>query len=176
MIRAWIRKRLAAPSSDAGTATVEFVLTAPVVIFTFLAAFESGVYMVRYVLLDRSLDMTVRELRLGMIETPALENLKGQICSRLRLVDDCENALRLQMFSINTATWTFPDPSIECQDRSKPIKTDEPNLGVENEVMLIRACLTADAYFPTTGLAAQMTLDPSGGYYIAAASGFVNEP
>ncbi len=30
--------------------------------------------------------------------------------------------------------------------------------------MLIRACLTADALFPTTGIAAQMEQDSQGGY------------
>jgi hypothetical protein len=42
--------------------------------------------------------------------------------------------------------------------------------------MLIRACLTADALFPTTGIAAQMEQDSQGGYFITASSAFVNEP
>ncbi len=177
MIRKWLRSRRAALRADEGTATIEFVLTAPMVIFTFLAAFESGIYMVRYVMLDRALDMTVRELRLGMIPTPALDTLKESICDRTSLVSNCAAALRLEMFSVDTNTWAMPTGDVECIDRGGEISPAlEPNLGVENEVMLIRACLTADAFFPTTGIATQMQQDSQGGYFIVAASAFVNEP
>jgi Flp pilus assembly protein TadG len=174
----WIRRRLGRHArSEQGTATIEFVLTAPMVIFTFLAAFESGIYMVRYVMLDRALDMTIRDLRLGVIETPALQTLKTSICDRAELVSNCTSSLRLEMFSVNTSTWTFPTDDFECVDRGGTINPAlEPNLGVENEVMLIRACLTADALFPTTGIAAQMEQDSQGGYFITASSAFVNEP
>lgn len=176
MTRRWFRSWRLMRRREDGTATVEFVLTAPAVIFTFLAAFESGIYMVRYILLDRALDITVRELRLGMITTPALSSIKTSICDNTSLVDDCVSNLRLEMFSVDTATWTFPTGPVACRDRAQQINLDEPKLGVENEVMLIRACLTADAFFPTTGIAARMTRDSQGGYFITAMSGFVNEP
>ncbi len=168
--------RLAGFRSEQGTATVEFVLTAPAVIFTFIAALESGIFMVRYILLDRALDMTVRELRLGLIETPALADLKSSICDNTGLVSDCRNNLQIEMFSVNTATWVLPQRGANCRDRAEQINIDEPNLGVENEVMMIRACLTADALFPTTSIAARMNLDSQNGYYISSTSAFVNEP
>ncbi len=177
MITRWLKSKLAAFRGEEGTATVEFVMTAPAVIFTFLAAFESGIFMVRYVMLDRALDMTVRELRLGMIPTPALDTLKASICDRVSLVSGCEAALKLEMFSVDTSTWTFPTTTIQCIDRGGEIKPAvEPSLGVENEVMLIRACLTSDALFPTTGIATKMKQDSNGGYFITATSAFVNEP
>jgi hypothetical protein len=177
MIGRWFRRFRRNASREDGTATVEFVLTAPAVIFTFLAAFESGLHMVRYVMLDRALDVTVRELRLGMIATPALSTLKTHICDEMQLVSDCTTAIRLELVPVDTNTWVFPQGRVDCVDRGQPIQPQlEPNLGVENQVMLIRACLTADALFPTTGIAAQMELDTNGGYYIAAWSGFVNEP
>ncbi len=160
-----------------GTATVEFVMAAPLVIFTFLAAFESGVYMMRYILLDRALDITIRDLRLGLIPTPALAVLKDDICGKMHMVSECEDALKLEMFSVNTTTWDFPAAEMECVDRGQPISpVVEPSLGTANEIMLIRACLTADALFPTTNLAAGMKKDAKGGYFVVAMSGFANEP
>jgi hypothetical protein len=177
MIRRWLSPFRRTAVREDGTATVEFVLSAPVVIFTFLAAFESGLHMVRYVMLDRALDITVRELRLGMIPTPALGILKQHVCAQAKLVSGCESSIKLELVPVDTNTWVFPQGRVDCVDRGGPIEpVVEPNLGVENQVMLIRACLTADALFPTTGIAAQMEQDSQGGYYIAAWSGFVNEP
>ena len=177
MIRDWLRRRLGAARREDGTATVEFVLAAPLIIFTFLAAFEFGVYMVRYIMLDRALDMTVRDLRFGVIESPALEKLKTSICDNATMVTGCEESIRIQMFSVDTSTWNFPTEPVDCVDRGGKIDPpNEPKLGVENEVMLIRACATVDAIFPTTGLAARLDLDSQGGYYVSAASAFVNEP
>lgn len=176
MIRRWLRSwRLGARRED-GTATVEFVLTAPILIMVFLSAFESAIYMTRYVLLDRALDMTVRELRLGQIQTPALDKLKTSICTNTSLVPNCAANLQLEMHSVDTATWAFPTGPVACRDRSQPIKPDTLKVGVENEVMLIRACLTSNAFFPTTGIAAKMTKDSQGGYYVTAMTGFANEP
>ncbi len=148
-------------------------------IFTFLAAFESGVYMVRYIMLDRALDMTVRDLRLGVIESPALDTLKT---IDLRQGDDGDGLRGIRSGSRCSRSTPAPGTSrqsrVDCVDRGGVIEpaVDEPNLGVENEVMLIRACATVDAIFPTTGLAARLDLDSQGGYYVSAASAFVNEP
>jgi Flp pilus assembly protein TadG len=176
MIRRILSRLTRGAKREEGTATVEFVLTLPAVLFVFLAAFESGVYMVRYILLDRALDMTVRELRLGMIQTPALDKLKTSICDNTGLVADCKNNLQLEMFSVDTKTWAFPKGPISCRDRAEAIKPDTLKVGVENEMMLIRACLTSNAIFPTTSIAAKMEKDSQGGYYVTAVSGFANEP
>ncbi len=173
-MRAFLGRR---KRDETGTASIEFVLTVPLVIFIFLAALESGIYMTRYVMLDRALDITVRALRLGQIETPALETLRGRVCDEVAIIPDCKNQLKIELYRVDTGTWNFPDRNIDCVDRGAAIKpVVEPNLGAENEVMLVIACMTADALFPTTGIAAQMTLDSKGGYYVFAASGFVNEP
>ena len=177
MTRIFIRALRRLLRRENGTATVEFVMAAPLVIFTFLAAFESGVYMMRYILLDRALDITIRDLRLGLIPTPALAVLKDDICDRMHMVSECTDVLKLEMFSVNTTTWAFPTAEMECIDRGQPISpVDEPALGTSNEIMLIRACLTADALFPTSKLAAGMQQDANGGYFVVAMSGFANEP
>ena len=48
--------------------------------------------------------------------------------------------------------------------------------GVENELMLIRACAVIDPFFPSLGVGRSMPVDSTGGYQVIASSAFVNEP
>lgn len=162
---------------ETGTGTIEFVLVFPIIFTTFIAAFESGFFMMRYVMLDRAVDMTVRELRLGIIAAPAMAKIKKSICDKGNLIDDCVNALKIELVSVNTTSWIFPTGPIQCVDRGKPPDpVIEPNLGVENEVMLIRACLAGKPMFPAAIIAANMTRSSNGDYFVTATSAFVNEP
>lgn len=160
-----------------GTSTIEFLFVFPVIFTTFLATFEAGFFTMRYVMLDRGLDMTVRELRLGLISTPALARIKQSICDKGQLIGNCEAALNIELRSVNTVTWAFPTGPIECVDLGRPPNpVVEPSLGVENEVMLIRACLAGKPMFPSAVMAANMVRSSVGDYFVTATSAFVNEP
>ena len=43
-----------------GTAAMEFVLVIPVIMMIFMASFESGLLMTRSIMLEQSVDMTMR--------------------------------------------------------------------------------------------------------------------
>lgn len=160
-----------------GTSTIEFLLIFPIIFTTFIATFEAGFFTMRYVMLDRGLDMTVREMRLGLIAAPAMARIKQSICAKGQLIGNCEAALNIQLTSVNTTTWAFPTGRIECRDFGQaPNPVVEPNLGVENEVMLIRACLVGRPMFPTAVMAANMARSSVGDYFVTATSAFVNEP
>lgn len=160
-----------------GTSTIEFLFVFPVIFTTFLATFEAGFFTMRYVMLDRGLDMTVRELRLGLIATPALARIKQSICDKGQLIGNCEAALNIELRSVDTVTWNFPTGRIECVDLGRPPNpVVEPSLGVENEVMLIRACLAGKPMFPSAVMAANMVRSSVGDYFVTATSAFVNEP
>jgi Flp pilus assembly protein TadG len=163
---------------EAGTASIEFVVAFPVMLFIFIAAFESGLFMARYVMLDRALDMMVRDLRLGLIANPTMTNLKQEVCNHSVLIGECEDVLRLELTPIDTGTWAFPTTAVGCVDRSATVAPvlETPDVGGENQMMLVRACATMDMLFPTTGIGLSMPQDGAGGYYVVAQSGFVNEP
>ena len=177
-MKRWLQRRLAGFRSESGTATVEFVIAFPVVFAVFAACLESGLFMTRYVMLDRALDMMVRDLRLGLIPSPTLDKLKTAVCDHTVLLYNCKSALKLELTAVDTANWTFPSTAVGCVDRSAPIQpsVEPPTYGGENQPMLIRACATLDMIFPTTAFGLGMPQDGKGGYYVAATSGFVNEP
>lgn len=160
-----------------GTASVEFVLTIPVIFTIFMASFESGLLMVRSIMLEQALDMTMRDLRLGHYPEPTVNLLKQEICRRSVILKSCEDNIMIEMTRISTATWDMPTTRITCVDRAEEIQpVTVVNFGQQNDVMFIRVCVTQDAMFPTTGIALGLPLDAQGGYGLTAVSAFANEP
>jgi len=169
-----------------GTSTIEFVLTFPLIIVIFCASFESSFFMIRSVGLERSLDLVMRDLRLGLLGSVTHNQLKTEICERSAVLGntaDCVRGMRIELQPVDTASFAMPTGQMGCIDRSQPIDPlVEPNssqytLGDSNQIMLMRVCLQADPMFPTTVFGVQMNRTGSdGGYSLVSTSTFVNEP
>jgi Flp pilus assembly protein TadG len=160
-----------------GNATIEFVLIFPALITLFLMVFETGLLMTRGVMLDRAVDISMRELRLGTLTPMSAAGLKQSICDNSVIIPNCQNVVTLELRPISTATWTPLNDATTCVDRSATVQPAlEFTPGIQNEMMLVRVCAVFDPFFPTTGLAARMQLDSTGGYALVAMSAYVNEP
>lgn len=162
---------------ETGTAAVEFSIVFPIVLFLFMWAVEIGLLMTKQVMLEFSMDVAMRELRLGQMENPDADTLKQRICANARIISTCQETIMIEMNPIDTATWELPAVPVSCRNREEEI---EPvvsfNPGVQNEIMLVRACVIVEPLFPGTGIGAMLQKDALGGYGMAATSAFVNEP
>ena len=87
--------------SEEGSATVEFVLVFPMFMVLFTSAFEAGLMMTRHVMLERGLDMAVREVRLNTGAAPSPDQFKEMICEGAGIIPDCMNNLKLEMRPID---------------------------------------------------------------------------
>jgi hypothetical protein len=160
-----------------GTAAVEFAMSVPILIAIFMASFESGYLMIRSIMLEQSLDMTMRELRLGHYPLPTAALLKTEICTRSVILKDCEDNISIEMRRINTTTWALPTDRIGCVDREEEISPAVIyEQGQQNDVMLVRVCVVQDAMFPTSGIGLGLPKDAMGGYGLTATSAFAIEP
>ncbi|WP_421703602.1 TadE/TadG family type IV pilus assembly protein [Aliiroseovarius sp.] len=162
---------------ESGTATIEFVLLFPAIMWLFFSAIEVGVHMTRMVMLDRALDLNVRALRLGALDPATHDELKRRVCSDALIFKDCPNAVIIELIPISRDNWSLPSGGATCVDRSEEIDPAiEFTIGGENQIMLVRACAVLNPFFGASKLVMQMPLDDSGGVVITAASTFVNEP
>lgn len=160
-----------------GTAAMEFVLVVPVILAIFMGSFESGLLMTREILLERAVDMTMRELRLGHYSNVTNVLLQKEICSRTIVFPDCENNIKIQLDRISTTTWQIPAVPSYCVDKGEPTQpVTSLNTGQDNDLMLIRVCVTLPAILPTMGLALHLPMDGHGNYGLIAKSAFVVEP
>lgn len=160
-----------------GNATIEFVIIFPAIMTLFLMGFETGLLLTRGVMLDRGVDIAMRELRLGSLDPMTHDQLKISVCDNSVIIPDCQNALLIELRPIDETTWAPLGTDTTCVDRNEDI---QPALdfieGGKNEMMLVRVCAVFDPFFPTGGLAAQIKLDASGAYALVATSAYVNEP
>ncbi len=158
-----------------GAASVEFVMVAPLFIGLVLATFESGWMMTKSMMLERGLDSTVRELRLGLSAVQTHNEFKQKICDHSVLIKDCVNNIELELLPIQTAA-DIPT-STKCRDRTATVQPQVTfNPGAENEWMFIRACVLVDPIFPMIGLGLHLPVNKDNAMALAAYSVFVNEP
>ncbi|WP_430463539.1 TadE/TadG family type IV pilus assembly protein [Tabrizicola sp.] len=177
MIRSIIRKFGGFGREDKGTAAVEFAMAVPLLLTIFMASFESGFLMVRSIMLEQSVDVTMRSLRLGHYPLPTAALLKDEICSRSVILKDCDQNITIEMIRVNTSNWALPTNRIACVNREEDIvPVTQMQIGQQNDMMLVRVCVVQDAIFPTTGVGLGLPKDSEGGYGLVAVSAFVVEP
>jgi hypothetical protein len=160
----------------AGNATIEFVILFPFLMYMVLSIAETGALMARSVMLDRGVELAMRDLRLGRSQGITHEQLKVKICDGAFLLGDCLRSVQLELLPLDRAD-SFLTTSASCIDRTgeiEPVITFDP--GARNEIMLVRACVVVDPIFPGTGLGAMLPVDASGGVRLTASSAYMNEP
>lgn len=162
---------------DSGNASVEFVIVFPVYLALMLMSIEMGFITLRHTLLQRGMDIAVRDIRLGTGTAPQHDEIKEMICENALMIRDCDTTLRLEMRAANIREFSTLGSPIDCTDAaepSKPVKEFTP--GQQNELMLLRACLRFDPLFPDRTLGSALTKDASGQSSVYAMTAFVQEP
>lgn len=169
---------------ERGTATIEFLFVFPIIFTIFTASFESSLYMAKYVMFERSVDLVVRELRLGNGSALTHQTLKQVICRNGVMgssIDDCTNRMKIWMQPVNTADFNMAAPPNTCVEQASEINTEVPDAnefayGTDNDIMLMRICLKEWPLFPTTAVSVKMPPQPDGSVAMIVTSVFVNEP
>ncbi|WP_431300469.1 TadE/TadG family type IV pilus assembly protein [Tabrizicola sp. BL-A-41-H6] len=174
--------------AEDGTSTIEFCFVVPLVLTIFFASFESSYYMVRHVMLERSVDQVVRDLRLGTLiptgTTPTAGHalLKDAICKRSALISSlngCLDSIRIWLQPLNASfDINPPDACVDKTAGVAPLTTipaGEFAPGNANDIMLMRVCLREEPMFSTTAVGAAM-IRSDGEFALVSTSVFVNEP
>jgi hypothetical protein len=168
--------RRAAREED-GTSTIPFVIFVPFFLMLVTSSLESGMLMMRHVMLERAVDLSVRGLRLGIWTPPTHTELKRTICNAAGLIPDCMNTLLIELRPVDKTTWEPLSSGPVCVDRANPIlPVTDFDGGTGDDMMLIRACAKFDPIFPLTGLGFQLPKDNTGAYALISSTAFVNEP
>lgn len=157
--------------------TIEFVLWVPLFLILIIATIEMGAMTMRHTQLERSLDDTVRMVRLGTGDDLTHASLKTHICDGASLLADCEATLQLEMIPLDLRSWTNPPTSADCVDTAQsvnPLRHFEA--GQDNDLMYLRACYKYQPIAPTGLLAGSFYTDDQGYTRIVSFSAFVQEP
>jgi hypothetical protein len=163
---------------DSGSVvTLPFAIWLPVFLIIIIAGMEIGALSLRHTQLERGLDLTVREVRLGTGEQLDHDTLKGMICDNTTLLADCEDMLRLEMIPLSLRSWSEPPRDADCYDSAQPVRPlRQFDSGQPNELMMLRACFKYRPITPAGVIGAAMPKDADGYAAIVSTSAFVQEP
>jgi hypothetical protein len=192
MIR-FLRRIAGFRDREEGSATVEMVILFPVFMVLFVSSFELGTVMLRQTMLDRSVDMTVRELRLNLVEfepdptlTPTQQLnvfhdlLRERVCDRSGFLANCATKLKLEMRIVDPRAFTGLDPDADCQDyESSTLPPTSLQTGAPNAMVVIRACHLFKPFIENfrLGVVLGEILPTDGAYYrIVSTASYVIEP
>lgn len=170
-------KKLEKFKSEDGSAVVEFALWYPIFILLLGGAVELAMVSARRALLERSLELAVREVKIATNNPPQHSELKQLICDEALIIPNCMANLTLEMRPQNLRHWVDLPEDADCHDRSEPVAPARMFApGAQNELMILRACAKFSPVFPTTALGASMSLDGAGDYALVSLSSYVQEP
>lgn len=163
--------------SDEASATVEFVIIFPAFILLMLSAFESGMLMTRQAMLERGVDMAIRQVRIGAMDPVTHDDLRDAICAQSAIIPNCASELKIEMRRVDLMSWTSIPARADCvnrEDYGAPLEAFQA--GSANQLMFVRVCALFDPVFPTAGLGAQLPVRSGGAYALVSTSAFVIEP
>jgi hypothetical protein len=166
-----------AAKDESGTATIPFVIFLPFFLTLVISSLEMGLLMMRHVMLERALDLAVRDLRLGIWVPASNIDLKQRICNYAGILPDCMNAVLVELRPVSKITWQPLSSGPVCVDRTAQVQPlTEFITGTSNDMMLVRACVKVEPMFPMTGIGFSLPKDASGAYSLVSSTAFVNEP
>ncbi|WP_323770429.1 TadE/TadG family type IV pilus assembly protein [Antarctobacter sp.] len=160
-----------------GTATVEFAVYFTIFFFILAAAVEMGYMNLRHALLERGVDLATREIRLNTGDIPTYEEVRQKICDEAVIVDGCAENLRLEMLEVDPRNFAAIPPGADCknaEEEPRPLRSFVA--GLDNQLMLVRACLKYKPAMPTTSFGLALNKDAQGYAQIVVTSAFVQEP
>ncbi len=167
---------------EQGTASIEFVLTFPIFFGFFLMTYESGMIAAKHVMLERGVDIAVRDVRIGVLPNPTRAQLRQRICEVALIIPDCIAQLDIEMVQRDPRGWVNLNNTIECVNRGAVDQEEiEVDATANNQLMVMRVCARIDPLLPTSGIGKAITRandgDAAGGSLaLVSKAAFVVEP
>ena len=162
--------------SEEGSATVEFVLVFPLLITVIFSMVEAGWLTTRQMMLERGLDIAVRDLRLGRAAGMTHAGLKDEVCEHAKILINCRRDLILEVVEMDLSS-AYPRNAANCIDRTGRLAPKISfNAADRGDIMFVRACMIIDPIMPGLGLGLMLPKDDSGGFQLTTYTAFMNEP
>jgi hypothetical protein len=160
-------------ADERGYSTAEFVIVATTFLTAFFWVFETGYIMTKQMMLERALDIAVRDLRLKANPLYTHDYIRDKICDLALVFKDCSANLLLDMDVVDLNIGY--SKTFSCYDKKNdilPVTSWVP--GQRQEIIYVRACIIVDPLMPH-GLALFKGASETGVPLIADTA-FVNEP
>lgn len=178
MVRRWWPRLWRRAGREDGNATIEFVILFPLFLTLLASSAEIGMITYRHTMLERAVDLTVRDIRLGTGTAPQYTQIRNTICDRAPVIPNCQSNMKLEMIRMDLRNYVAPPAEFDCIDKAEevqPVRTFQN--GMENEMILLRVCAMFEPLFPFTGLGRDLKESTDTGFVaMVSSTAFVQEP
>ncbi|NRB35074.1 MAG: pilus assembly protein [Rhodobacteraceae bacterium] len=169
--------RLFRRDDEGGVNSIEFAILFPLFLFFLVAALEISWLAVRVAMFERGVDFAIREIRLSTGTAPNYAEVKTLICEQAKSIENCSDHLRLEMINVDPRNWNGVLADATCSDQSEEINPPDPlSVGIENELMIMRACARLLPLVPAMGIAQFFNLGADDRFQVYSLNAFVQEP
>lgn len=176
MIRSFLPALRRFCASEDGNAVAAFALWLPLFVGIIVSAVELGTITVRHTQLERALDQSVRDLKIG-VTAPTHDALKASICARTTVLPGCSQTLHLEMIPLDMRNLQAPSATADCADTTQDATPQRVfSHGSGGTLMFLRACYKFRPLTPAATLNASLPKDDQGYTAIISTSAFVYEP
>ncbi|WP_425071973.1 TadE/TadG family type IV pilus assembly protein [Sagittula sp. S175] len=163
-------------ASEDGTMAPSVALWMPVFLLLIVSSIELGTLTARHTMLEKALDQTMREVKIGIGPTNH-QQMKESICEKARILPDCTENLRLEMIPMDMNAWVEPPAMVDCTDAAQPLTPQRQfTMGGGGQMMFLRACFKFRPATAISGFNASLGKDSSGYAALVSTTAFVNEP
>ncbi|HIP22579.1 MAG TPA: pilus assembly protein [Rhodobacteraceae bacterium] len=161
---------------EEASATVEFVMLVPLVMWIVFSVIESGWLSTQQAMLNRGMNLAIRDLRLGRRTNPTADDIKQDICNYAGILRNCMANITLELVEVSNPIGGLTAVCVDRVTAIEPVVTFNPGSHLDQDIMVARACYVVDPLIPGAGFGAALPKDPSGGFHMVAFAAFVNEP
>lgn len=170
-----------------GNSTIEALFFYIPILTFMLSGIEAGIVSTRQVMLERGLDLAVRQIRIGALKdaqgnSPDIDTIRTAICNYAAVIPNCLDDVHIKMVRMDVRNWsTDLDGPVQCINRAEESQpaTVFTN-GGNNELMVLQVCALFDPFFPTSGLGRTLSSEledtPGSGFALVSTTSFVLEP
>lgn len=155
-------RALRIPREDAerGAATVEFVLLLPAFLMVFISSFDASILLVRQVMLERAVDIVMREVRLDISSTQTQRQLTRKICDRAQILPDCRENMLIEMTEVTAPLYETPAIDAPCVNQLTSIvpTSNFVSANRSGRMIILRACYSVQPVLPLAILSINRTL------------------
>lgn len=166
---------------EKGVTTVEFLVALPLLLTVVAYTMDLGLLMVRNAILEQAVDLSVRDIRLGLAAANDYEGLRDRICQNAPIVQNCDSQLKVQLNAMSPYAWNDPGRVPDCASLKTITSTGTPvfDTANRNQLVVLRACAVVDPIMPGWGLGDLLTRASDGSrnrfYQVVASTTFTKE-
>lgn len=138
--------------------------------------------LTRQVMMERAVDIVVRDIRLDTGSTVTQNQVRNSVCDRATILPDCRSNMLIELTLIDQTTYATPTTDSPCVNQLTSIVPQSSFAGGRTgQLVLVRACYSVRPSLPLAVLAGNRTLgsylinDVDGTFRIVTANAFVVE-